>query len=149
MVTQQGPATQFGRLKNYRKWDELTALLNASGCECIKTIEKWKKEVEEFEVKVEVVEAETAVKWLNITFTADLGPYENFCSINGCSGIGSSASLACGFVPSPAADDDSDEDDNDETRVPVMFPPYMRLQAEEQMEEAEDECRHCRHRCHH
>ncbi|GBP98551.1 hypothetical protein EVAR_32002_1 [Eumeta japonica] len=43
MVTQQGPATQFGRLKNYRKWDELTALLNASGCECIKTIEKWKK----------------------------------------------------------------------------------------------------------
>ncbi|GBP38809.1 PiggyBac transposable element-derived protein 4 [Eumeta japonica] len=38
------------------------------------------------------------------------------------------------------SDDDCDEDDNDEIRVPMMLPPYMRLQAEEHtLEEAEDE----------
>ncbi|GBP15389.1 PiggyBac transposable element-derived protein 4 [Eumeta japonica] len=38
------------------------------------------------------------------------------------------------------SDDDCGEDDNDEIRVPMMLPPYMRLQAEEQtLEEAEDE----------
>ncbi|GBP98557.1 hypothetical protein EVAR_32008_1 [Eumeta japonica] len=44
-------------------------------------------------------------------------------------GIGSSASLACGFcaLSCCGSDDESDEDDNDETRVPVMLPPYMRL----------------------
>ncbi|GBP40956.1 hypothetical protein EVAR_26037_1 [Eumeta japonica] len=37
-------------------------------------------------------------------------------------------------------DDDCGEDDNDEIRVPMMLPPYMRLQAEEHtLEEAEDE----------
>ncbi|GBP36395.1 hypothetical protein EVAR_87974_1 [Eumeta japonica] len=49
------------------------------------------------------------------------------------------------------SDDESDEDDNDETRVPVMLPPYMRLHR------LRSRCwkrprlnrRHCRRRCHH
>ncbi|GBP63360.1 hypothetical protein EVAR_41948_1 [Eumeta japonica] len=42
-IIDPGCNTQFGRLTNFKKWDELTGLLNASGCECIKTMEKWKK----------------------------------------------------------------------------------------------------------